>query len=445
MPGNNVFAPKTQVLTAIDSTLRHIFVNNLELTFPSGTPARVSDQWRTKIQSMWTCWKRAYVIAKDPRNHSLPDLEVCALIESVCHYYYIVVETWSKEVDNTHEPRSQLIWLVDEAVRDLTFLRISHLETTEKGERGGSTMEWAQSSGPVQYPAEYDSAEEVDTGQSGTQKMNTVKIGRHQYWTDQVHERQDQGRQNWGHLGDSRSSQLYETLKDGPAEISRHAEVSRIARDPEPARNYDAKDIYEGYLRTMAPADHPVHYPGFVEPMSEIVSGTISSNNSELSLKRRRLELEEKRRKIDYMKKGAQQNFTESPIRTLMREIEALGRRTIKVDQEREIKVAERAVAISRIRLEHDCVKLNLVQQRQRLSDPRTNLREDDSEMSSLEESDDMADLSRRLATATLDYNNALERAASEVNAEDIAFQEARNALENTKLDLEEVQLKLLP
>lgn len=102
-------------------------------------------------------------------------------------------------------------------------------------------------------------------------------------------------------------------------------------------------------------------------------------------------------------------------------------------------------MAISRIRLEHDCVKLNLVQQRQRLSDPRTNLREDDSEMNSLKESDDLAALSKTLATATLDYNNALELSAYEVNAEDIALQEARNALENTKLDLEEVLLKLLP
>lgn len=181
MPGNNVFAPKTQVLTAIDSKLRLVFVNDLEFTFPGGTPARVSDQWRTKIQSMWTCWKRADVIAKDPKIHSLSDPDVRALIEGVCHYYYIVVETWSKEVDNTHEPRSQLIWLVDEAVRDLTFLHISHLESTEQGERDRSIMDWAQSSGQVQYPTESGSVEEVDTGQSGAQEKITEKVGRQQY------------------------------------------------------------------------------------------------------------------------------------------------------------------------------------------------------------------------------------------------------------------------
>ncbi|KAG0342523.1 hypothetical protein BG000_003879 [Podila horticola] len=334
LPGNQVLAPKTEVLTALDSKLRQVFVDYPEFTFPRGTPVQIGDRWRKKIQNMWICWRQADAIAADPRNDGLPDRDVRVMVESVCHYYYIVEETWSKEVDNTHEPLSQLIWLVGEAVRDVMSVDISHLNGTGENVKGEPSTERAHSVGPVQNRIENDLAEEFDTRQSGTKENTTKKAENVQFRTYRIQERQSQERQNWSSLSESGWAQSRRTSNERSSDTWRSAEVDKIASSPEPAGNFSADDKSECYLGQTAPTDLSVCDMKSVEPMEEIESWAISSITSELTLKRRRLELEEERRVIDHMKQDLQKNHVESPIRTILRETEALGLKTTTVNQE---------------------------------------------------------------------------------------------------------------
>ncbi|KAF9387474.1 hypothetical protein CPB97_002507 [Podila verticillata] len=109
-----------------------------------------------------------------------------------------------------------------------------------------------------------------------------------------------------------------------------------------------------------------------------------------------------------------------------------MERKTVKLNQDMELEAVKTTGEVSRIRLEHECAKLELVEERQRRATTERNMQEVIARGSSNTAQDfvddsqqDMKDRDRRWCEASTAYKAALERAAADTTSNDLAPLEA--------------------
>ncbi|KAF9381664.1 hypothetical protein CPB97_007629 [Podila verticillata] len=278
-----------------------------------------------------------------------------AEVNRVCHYHYMVEETWSTEVDTMDPTSEEASALIKEALPEPT--RVSPSEDTEQDDTddtddmGEPSQERPQSSGSKERQAEKSTVEVADTKLGGTMRKDRGQIESKQDPADRIEERQ---------------------IQSPPSEAeSSHTTPERIS--PGNMRSLIGLQEVTRSSTTWPPQ----------EAAAQITSLSSSQDRYQLS------------------------GVTESPLNAILQEIEALEWKKIKIILGTELEVAKMVVEVSQAHLKHNSVELDLDEAARELSNLDRYIVIDSQE--------DMSDLSRKLTEATVDYKNAVVRAASEV------------------------------
>lgn len=423
--GSKYFAPKKEVIIALDSIICRKFTLQ-------GAPYKIlANRWKSKLKSMWDCWNRADAVAKDLNNKGLSPRDIQVSVKDVCGYYYVVQDTWSQEASTSQPTMEDVRITLDEALCDLIKARNTLF------------LDQTQSSEPSRSQAENSVAEENSVEQSGAKNEETGHMEIEQRRTDQDMRIQDQGHQ----------------IDQGTVQSTRNPKRKKptlIVSDTEDDEDFwgTAKidithESSQVVPREKAAVDQVKCEHELVEAAKDIALSTAGlTTTTEPDLKKRRLAVEQERQDIDHRKQDLHQNPSEPYMKTILREIKELERKTVWVYHEMELEAAKAAVEVSQIRLEHDCAKLELVKERQRYDTAKRNMQEvtargsSNTAQSLVDDShQDVKDRDKKWCEASVAYKDALERAAAGATSNDLALLEARNALEHTKLDLEESRL----
>lgn len=130
MMGVRTLAPKSRVLNACNDRYCQVFPTSVLAAKPS---RRVPQYWQKTAQRMYSFWETAAAVLTDFKSKQQPQDTIRSNVETLCHYYYYVVEeTWSKEIDITEPTKEETQAWIEGSLRAIALTE--HNEDSAHGE-----------------------------------------------------------------------------------------------------------------------------------------------------------------------------------------------------------------------------------------------------------------------------------------------------------------------
>ncbi|KAG0342524.1 hypothetical protein BG000_003880 [Podila horticola] len=214
MMGVRTFAPKSRVLNACNNRYCQVFPTSVLAAKPS---RRVPQYWQKKAQRMYSFWETAAAVPTDFKSKQQPQDTIRSNVETLCHYYYVVEETWSKEIDITEPTKEDTQAWIEGSLRAIALTE--HNEDSAHGEGSDHSKDNENSDdneeiddyepgdhnkedGPVDHSqdraqlSEKDPDEKADTEPGGTGQKEEENVGRVQGRADRLQDHQIESPQN---------------------------------------------------------------------------------------------------------------------------------------------------------------------------------------------------------------------------------------------------------